>query len=97
MASTPHQDRRRMSRGGRRLEDFRLQADGAPLTTSDLAAITGMSREFHRRDCAQGVIPEATPARPGWFRIGRGKRRDYRIQWTAARAYLAQLGLLNRN
>lgn len=83
----------------RTIEDVRAvalddQAGQPPFTTGELGGILGLSPAFIRRECASGAIPARTPTSPGWFRVGRGTCRDYRIQFEAARACLVDLGLV---
>ena len=59
---------------------------GPPLTTTEMAWITGMSATFIRAEIHTGHL-RAT-------RIGRGRKRVFRIQVCHARAYVRQLGLI---
>lgn len=62
------------------------QLKGRPLTTSQLAAIVGMSPTFIRKEIDSGYL-RAT-------RIGRGRKPVFRIPLQEARRYMKELGLL---
>jgi len=59
---------------------------GAPLTTRELAAITGMSQTFIRNEIRSGQLSAVA--------LGRGKKRVFRIRFAEAQRYVRQLGLL---
>jgi excisionase family DNA binding protein len=59
-----------------RIIDLRSE-NGAPLTTSDLARVTGLSVRTIQRDIALGELKAAR----------RWARRQYRIAWDEAQRY----------
>ena len=62
------------------------QADGPPLTTSQIAQLVGMSPTFIRGEIRNGALI-ALP-------LGRGRKRVFRIPLAEAARYLRQLGFL---
>jgi len=60
--------------------------NGSPLTTRELAAITGMSQTFIRNEIRCGQLAAVA--------LGRGKKRVFRILFREAQRYVRQLGLL---
>jgi excisionase family DNA binding protein len=60
---------------------------GRPLTTSELAEILGLSATFIRNEINSGHLHAV--------RIGRGRRRPFRIPVLAAVRYARELGLLS--
>lgn len=75
----------------RTIADVRRETTGHPFSIAEIAALLGISGEFIRRDIKAGEIKRATDTTPGWYRIGRGKDRDYRIEYEAARTYILAL------
>lgn len=75
----------------RTLNDVRQQTTGDPFSVAEIATLLGISGEFIRRDLKAGEIKKSTDTTPGWYRIGRGKERDYRIEFEAARIYILAL------
>ena len=69
----------------RRLSDLFLK-EGPPLTTTELARMTGMSATFIRAEIRTGHLRAV--------QIGRGRKRVFRIRVCHARAYAQQLGLI---
>jgi excisionase family DNA binding protein len=69
----------------RRLSDLTSQ-EGPPLTTSELARMTGMSPTFIRAEIRTGYLPAV--------QVGRGRKRVFRIRVCHAHAYAQQLGLI---
>ena len=59
---------------------------GPPLTTTELAAMTGMSPSFIRAEIRTGHLRA--------IRVGRGQTTVFRILVSDARNYALQLGLL---
>jgi excisionase family DNA binding protein len=59
---------------------------GKPLTTSELARLIGMSATFVRKEIDSGYLRA--------IRIGRGRKRVFRIPISEARRYIRTLGLL---
>jgi excisionase family DNA binding protein len=68
-----------------RLKDL-AHTTGPPLTTGELAAMIGMSSTFIRKEIDSGYL-RAT-------RIGRGRKRVFRIAVREAHRYVRDLGLL---
>jgi excisionase family DNA binding protein len=81
MAHTPH-----IQAAERRLSDLAMIEEGPPLTTSELARMTGMSPTFIRAEIKTGHLRAV--------RIGHGRKRVFRIRVCHARAYVRRLGLL---
>jgi hypothetical protein len=75
---------RRSSDQTRRLGDLSPK-DGPPLTTHELARMIGMSSTFVRSEIRVGELLA--------IKVGRGRRRVFRIPIHAALAYIAKLGL----
>ena len=73
------------SQGHRGLNDL-LTETGPPLTTTEMAWITGMSATFIRGEIRTGHLRA--------IQVGRGRKRVFRIQVRHARAYIRQLGLI---
>jgi excisionase family DNA binding protein len=69
----------------RRLSDLSLK-EGPPLTTTELARMTGMSPTFIRAEIKTGHLRAV--------QVGRGRKRVFRIRVCHARAYARQLGLI---
>jgi excisionase family DNA binding protein len=69
----------------RRLTDLAMR-DGPPLTTTELAKMTGMSPTFIREEIRTGHLRAA--------RIGRGQKCVFRIPIGDARAYASRLGFI---
>ena len=69
----------------RRLKDLSVD-EGPPLTTTELAQLTGMSPTFIRGEIRSGHLRAV--------RIGRGQTTVFRILVPDARNYAQQLGLL---
>lgn len=69
----------------RRLSDLALK-EGPPLTTTELARMTGMSPTFIRAEIKTGHLRAV--------QVGRGRKRVFRIRVCHARAYARQLGLI---
>jgi len=76
---------RRAGDGVRRIRDLG-GADGSPLTTRELAEITGMSQTFIRSEIRSGELRAVA--------LGRGKKRVFRIRFREAQRYVRQLGLI---
>ena len=74
----PHENERRLS-------DLSLK-EGPPLTTTELARMTGMSPTFIRAEIKTGHLRAV--------QVGRGRKRVFRIRVCHARAYAHQLGLI---
>jgi excisionase family DNA binding protein len=93
LSSEPSPDSRHSSRSIRRkasdvslkLKDL-AHRTGPPLTTAELAGIIGMSATFIRKEIESGYL-RAT-------RMGRGRKRVFRIPLHEARRYVRELGLL---
>ena len=60
--------------------------DGPPLSTRELAEMTGMSQTFLRREIRTGHLLAVA--------VGRGRKRVFRIQIREARRYVKALGFL---
>lgn len=60
------------------------QTSGPPITTSQLAIVTGLSAQFIRMEIVAGELKAV--------RIGRARRKEYRIPWREARRYARALG-----
>jgi hypothetical protein len=75
-----------MKRHGYPSGDTHGRLIGRPLTTGELAGIIGMSSTFVRKEILNGYL-RAT-------RIGRGRKRVFRIPVREARRYLRELGLI---
>jgi excisionase family DNA binding protein len=69
----------------RGLDDL-LRPDGPPLTISELARMVGMSATFIRAEINSGYLRAV--------KVGRGRKRVFRILVCHARAYAEQLGLV---
>ena len=69
----------------RRLADL-LAEDDRPLTTQELAQMIGMSSTFVRTEIRSGHLRA--------IRLGRGRKRVFRIPVREARLYLSKLGLV---
>ena len=69
----------------RRLSDLSLK-EGPPLTTTELARMTGMSPTFIRAEIKTGHLRAV--------QVGHGRKRVFRIRVCHARAYARQLGLI---
>jgi len=69
----------------RRLSDLSL-TEVPPLTTTELARMTGMSPTFIRAEIKTGHLRAV--------QVGRGRKRVFRIRVCHARAYARQLGLI---
>ena len=63
-----------------------LAAEGPPITTRELAGLTGMSLTFIRKEIHAKEVQA--------IEMGRGRKRVFRILRAEARRYLRQLGLL---
>jgi excisionase family DNA binding protein len=70
---------------GRRWNDL-SHTTGPPLTTTELAALIGMSATFIRKEIGNGYLRA--------IRIGRGRKPVFRIAVGEARRYVRELGLL---
>ena len=70
----------------RRVSDLARVEEGPPLTTTELARMTGMSATFIRAEIKTGHLRAV--------RVGHGRKRVFRIRVCHARAYARQLGLL---
>ena len=64
----------------------RVYRIGPPLTTAELAGLIGVSATFIRKEIGSGYLQAA--------RIGRGRKRVFRIALREARRYVRDLGLL---
>jgi excisionase family DNA binding protein len=62
------------------------QDQGRPLTTREVAYLTGMSPTFIREEIRAGELQAAV--------VGRGRKRVFRIPHREAQRYLRRLGLL---
>jgi len=69
----------------RRLSDLSAE-DDRPLTTQELAQMIGMSSTFVRTEIRSGHLRA--------IRVGRGRKRVFRIPVRDAKLYLAKLGLV---
>jgi excisionase family DNA binding protein len=69
----------------RQIRDL-VEEAGSPLTTRELAEITGMSQTFIRNEIRSGELQAVA--------LGRGKKRVFRILFAEAQRYVRQLGLL---
>ncbi len=63
-----------------------LSAEGPPLTTSELARLTGMSPSFIRKEIRANEVQAVV--------MGRGRKRVFRILRDEARRYMRQLGVI---
>jgi excisionase family DNA binding protein len=72
-----------MSNSAHRLKEYKA---ARPLTTTELAGIIGMSATFIRKEIDNGYLRA--------IRMGRGRKRVYRIAVHEARRYARELGLL---
>jgi len=71
--------------GRRALTDL-ADANGSPLTTSELARIVGMSPTFIRNEIKTGQLRAIT--------LGHGRKRVFRIPAPEALTYARKLGML---
>jgi excisionase family DNA binding protein len=76
---------RRARDGARKIRDLAGE-NGSPLTTHDLAEITGMSQTFIRAEIHSGQLRALA--------LGRGKKRVFRIPFREAKRYVRRLGFL---
>jgi len=63
-----------------------LPAEGPPLTTRELARLTGMSPSFIRKEIRANEVQAVV--------MGRGRKRVFRILRGEARRYMRQLGVI---
>jgi excisionase family DNA binding protein len=71
------------SNGAHRLKEHKA---ARPLTTAELAGMIGMSATFIRKEIGNGYLRA--------IRMGRGRKRVFRISVHEARRYARELGLL---
>jgi hypothetical protein len=80
-------DQRAVNHTGTR--EIYLDLEGPPLSTRELAYLTGMSPTFIRKEIRAKEVKATV--------MGRGRKRVFRIVRPEARRYLRQLGLLDEN